>query len=75
MRPVIRLTQAIGITLRLLAPTLTAAAATAHSPRVAPAKTEDRVVPRGQVRGRELGDVAPLGQEDEGEAGRRDAQE
>ena len=36
---VIRRTHAIGTSFRLVAPTLTASAATAHSPRVAPANT------------------------------------
>src|SRR5258708_19683516 len=39
MVAVIRRTQAIGIRSRLLAPTLTAAPATAHRPSVAPANT------------------------------------
>jgi hypothetical protein len=39
MVPVIRRIQDIGISLKLLAPMVTAAAAMAHRPRVAPAKT------------------------------------
>ena len=67
---VIRRTQTMGISFRLLAPTLTATAAIAHKPSVAPANTQERVVPGGQVGRGELRDVAPLGDEHHAEAGR-----